>query len=384
MANINLYQSTNMFNPQIFYGTVTSSTNNSITIDDGLGKSGTYFGSFLYNGNNLAGGTVTGYTSYNNYSLSSTITGVSLDALTLNSYLNIRDALGLYRHVLSGNDEITGSSVADSISGYAGNDIIYSGSGNDILSGGTGNDTLDGGLGTDTASFNINKSAVTDIRHMKSGGAVITSSEGTDTLINIESLNFLDGTLSIESLIALRPLPTFASIDHNGASSFITPTLYTGPVTFLEYELLGNGAGNVIIASSGNDFMNLLGGDDAANGGLGDDVLDGGTGSNFLTGGGGTDTFFLDGRGGTTTWSTVTDFSRGDQVNIWGWNAGTSKLLLTEGNGGADGYTGATFHYDLDNNGLIDTSITFTGLSLIGIPTGEAMSVVGNGYLLIG
>ena len=161
------------------------------------------------------------------------------------------------------------------------------------------------------------------------------------------------------------------------------PTKYVGPVTFLDYQLLGNATGDVITGATNNDFINLLGGDDAANGGAGNDVLDGGTGSNFLTGGSGNDTIFLDGRGGTTTWSTVTDFSAGDQVNIWGWNAGVSKQLFAMENQGADGYKGATFHYDLNNDGLIDTSITLTGLALSQVPAGVAHTVAGNGYLLI-
>jgi serralysin len=153
----------------------------------------------------------------------------------------------------------------------------------------------------------------------------------------------------------------------------------------LEYQLLGNNqTGDVIIGSLGNDFMNLLGGDDAANGGMGDDVLDGGTGSNFLTGGGDNDTFFLDGRGGNVTWSTITDFNFGDQINIWGWTSGISKQVFALENQGADGYKGATFHYDLNNDGLIDTSITFTGIALSQVPQGVAMDVSGNGYLFIG
>jgi Ca2+-binding RTX toxin-like protein len=130
--------------------------------------------------------------------------------------------------------------------------------------------------------------------------------------------------------------------------------------------------------------MNLLGGDDAANGGLGDDVLDGGTDSNFLTGGLGNDTFFLDGRGGTTTWSTITDFVSGDTVNIWGWVQGTSQLLLTEANNGAIDYMGATYHYDLDGINGIDTSLTFSNLTLNQINSPTAQSVAGNGYLLFG
>ena len=374
MATVNFYQAVNMATPSIFYGTVTNATSNSITINDYMGKSGTYTGSFSYSGNNLAGGTVTGYQSYINYSLSATVTRLSVNALTLKSYLDTGNALGLYQYALSGNDQITGSSGADTLLGFDGNDTLI---------GGLGNDTLDGGAGTNTVVFNFYKSTITDVHHLRDGGAIINSTEGVDTLKNIQTLSFLDGSLSIDSLIAERPLPSFTSSASDGTSSLVMPTKYSGPVTFLEYELLGKATGDVITGSIDNDFMNLLGGDDAANGGAGDDVLDGGTGSNFLTGGSGNDTVFLDGRGGTTTWSTVTDFSAGDQVNIWGWNAGVSKQVLTLENQGADGYKGATFHYDLNNDGLIDTSITLTGLALPQVPAGVAHTVENNGYLLI-
>jgi serralysin len=206
-----------------------------------------------------------------------------------------------------------------------------------------------------------------------------------DTLIGIENLKFFDGNYTIDQVIASSPLPKFTSINSNGSQNIVNPTLYSGPVAFLEYQLLGNNqTGDVIIGSLGNDFMNLLGGDDAANGGMGDDVLDGGTGSNFLTGGGDNDTFFLDGRGGNVTWSTITDFNFGDQINIWGWTSGISKQVFALENQGADGYKGATFHYDLNNDGLIDTSITFTGIALSQVPQGVAMDVSGNGYLFIG
>jgi hypothetical protein len=57
-------------------------------------------------------------------------------------------------------------------------------------------------------------------------------------------------------------------------------------------------------------------------------------------------------------------------------------LLLTEVSAGADGFMGATYHYDLDDNGVIDTSITFTGLTpnSVGSPTENI--VENNGYLL--
>ncbi len=273
----------------------------------------------------------------------------------------------------------------DSIKGTGSDDIINALAGNDSIYGSLGNDHIDGGTGNDTVLYDFNKSAVIEVGRSSDGTLMIKSAQGTDTLLNIESLSFMDGGLSINELLAQSaPVPLFTSSASDGTSSYVMPTKYTGPVTFLEYQLLGNATGDVITGSANNDFINLLGGDDAANGGAGDDVLDGGTGSNFLAGGSDNDTIFLDGRAGTITWSTVTDFSAGDQVNIWGWNAGVSKQVFAMENQGADGYKGATFHYDLNNDGLIDTSITLTGLALSQIPTSVAKEVAGNGYLFIG
>jgi len=149
----------------------------------------------------------------------------------------------------------------------------------------------------------------------------------------------------------------------------------------LQYEYVGSAQNESLIATDTNDFINLLAGDDAAVGGGGGDVLDGGLGSNFLSGGHGHDVFFLDGRSHQITWSTITDFD-GDAVNIWGWVDGISKTMLEEVNG-AEGYQGITLHFDLDGNNAIDTSVTFTGLTLQDIANRVAASVEGNGYLLI-
>ena len=51
-------------------------------------------------------------------------------------------------------------------------------------------------------------------------------------------------------------------------------------------------------------------------------------GSNFLTGGEGQDTFYVDGRGGANTWSTITDLISADTVRLWGWQDGISQLNL--------------------------------------------------------
>jgi len=119
-------------------------------------------------------------------------------------------------------------------------------------------------------------------------------------------------------------------------------------------------------------------------------VLDGGTGSNFLTGGtgadGGTDTFFVDGRGGGVTWSTVVNFHHGDAVTIFGFQDGTSTRPWTAVDGAA-GYQGATIHSELGGAGTgVNGSVTFAGISQadadarFSVLTG---SVGGNPYLYV-
>lgn len=252
-------------------------------------------------------------------------------------------------------------------------------SGHDTVSGTSNNDILDGSTGSDTLILPINLEEINIVRKAKYGGVVVESSQGVDKLLNIESIHTLDGsTISLQALMD-QVTPSYQVLSNSQTT--ITPDQYTGPVTYLEFSMLGDQSNEVILGSNRNDFMNLLGGDDAADGGAGDDVLDGGTGSNFLTGGGDNDTFFLDGRGGETTWSTITDFSN-DEVNIWGWQDGVSNVLLKQVDG-AEGFKGATLHLDLDGDNEIDTSVTLTGIQLDAMPESSALSVAGNGYLLI-
>ena len=148
----------------------------------------------------------------------------------------------------------------------------------------------------------------------------------------------------------------------------------------VDFTYLGGAENEVIVATDGADFLALGAGDDAADGGDGNDILDGGTGSNFLTGGAGWDTFFVDARGTGSTWSTITDFQPGEWLVLWGWREGVSRSTWAE-NGGAPGYTGATLHADVDGNGLIDTSVTFSGRSVASMPAPISTTLDGTGLL---
>ena len=173
-------------------------------------------------------------------------------------------------------------------------------------------------------------------------------------------------------MTSLRATASIATLSYaqtgSGLTASTTATAYSGPVETLRFQYLGSNIGQAVAGTVSNDFINALGGDDAVNGGRGSDVIDGGTGSNFLTGGPGLDTFFLDGRGGTNTWGTITDWQLRQQLSIWGFRPGVSRLHWVDQDG-TEGYRGVTLHADLDASGLIDTSVTWTGLAREALPT---------------
>jgi hypothetical protein len=106
-----------------------------------------------------------------------------------------------------GNDTINGGAGIDILFGGGGNDVMRGGSnndglfgegGNDTLEGGKGNDALDGGANTDTAVFSGNR-AQYRVDKLGNGDLQVTdlragSPDGIDTLHDIESFAFADGT----------------------------------------------------------------------------------------------------------------------------------------------------------------------------------------------
>jgi hypothetical protein len=161
---------------------------------------------------------------------------------------------------------------------------------------------------------------------------------------------------------------SLVAVSRGGVASEEATTAYNGPVAHLKYQFLGGAVGEVVRGTADNDFINLLGGDDAADGAVGDDVIDGGSGSNFITGGAGRDVFFLDGRSGGVTWGTITDWQPGEELSLWGWHPGVSKTQWID-SAGAAGFEGATMHTDLDGNGTIDASVTWSHRSRGDLPT---------------
>jgi serralysin len=284
-----------------------------------------------------------------------------------------------------GNDTLLGGIGADNLSGGNGNDSMEGGEGDDTLNSGAGNDTIDGGAGNDLAQLSGSQSGY---RYgVRDGVVIISGADGVDQFTNTERFQWGSAAeISIDTLSASASnLGLVYTKLGNGEFAYRLPDAYTGPFPGIVNQELGSSSGDILLGSAQADFINAGEGDDAIDGGAGNDVIDGGLGSNFIIGGPGSDTFFLDGRAASTstTWSTITDFSQGERTTIWGYQPRVSKFLWV-GSDGAAGYTGVTLHCDLDGNGVIDTSVTFTGLTQAQLPMPSYGTVEGNDYVFLG
>jgi serralysin len=282
---------------------------------------------------------------------------------------SMASAVAGFQSGTTGEDNLTGTAFGDTLLGLGGKDTLNGLDGADTLDGGAGNDSLNGGGGIDTAKFS---GAFESYKFgLKDSKLVVDGPDGHDSLTEIEFLQVgASAPVAVSSLSTSTAVLPLVTVSHDGITDSVIATPFSGtpiPGIRIDYEFLGGATGEVDIGTEENDFINLLGGDDAAAGGGGDDILDGGTGSNFLSGGAGADTFFLDGRGGSITWSTITDWGNGEQLSVWGWKADSKVIVWRQD--GAEGFKGITMHADLNNDGTIDTSVTWTGKTESDLPT---------------
>jgi hypothetical protein len=99
-----------------------------------------------------------------------------------------------------GNDLLASTSGNDYLDGGDGDDSVSGGEGMDTLIGGAGDDILDGGEGTDEAQYVGSYFDFTVIKQLDE--FLIQDNlglEGTDTVSNIERVEFVDGTLAFDT-----------------------------------------------------------------------------------------------------------------------------------------------------------------------------------------
>ena len=105
-------------------------------------------------------------------------------------------------------ENLTGSAFADQLAGNEVDNRIEGGADADTLEGGSGNDTLNGGAGSDTVIAGGRFRDFSLIRDPATGQFTLrdlAGSLGVDMLIDIESVQFLDGTATL-SAAGVSPL----------------------------------------------------------------------------------------------------------------------------------------------------------------------------------
>jgi Ca2+-binding RTX toxin-like protein len=176
----------------------------------------------------------------------------------------------------SGTRALTGNAADNQITGGTGSDSINGGTGNDTIKGGAGNDTLNGATGTDVAVFDgpaANYEVGTDNQGRITVRAVVGNG-GTDTVIDIERVQFGDGEV--------------LQIVTNGATPTAGPGLILG--TSGDDVITGGTGGDVIIGGAGNDTLygHDVGDGDTPTAGASDDdtfIWRVGDGSDVINGG---------------------------------------------------------------------------------------------------
>jgi len=223
---------------------------------------------------------------------------------------------------LIGVENLIGGGGGDTLTGDGGTNVLTGGGGGDTLSGAGGDDTLDGEAGTDT---------------LDGGGGSDTLFGGTenDTLFGGDDADVLDGGSGADSLSGDGGADTDL-FDLSGTSAGVVVDLGAGTATGSEIGTDTVTATENVTAGSGND---TLAGDSA------DNVLDGGGGSDTASYSGspgadadlGTGTAD-DGLGGTDTLVRIENLTGGAGGDTLTGNGGANAL---SGGGGGDTLGGA-------------------------------------------
>ncbi len=122
-------------------------------------------------------------------------------------------------------ENATGGSGNDTINGNAAANSLIGGAGNDSIDGGAGNDTIDGGEGSSDRIIFSGKYSAYQIQKSGDTYTVSTSStpDGTDTVTNVESFQFSDGTKSVDNLIPnTAPVFQTAAVSTDGTKIVLT------------------------------------------------------------------------------------------------------------------------------------------------------------------
>gem|GEM_PF-6201668 len=216
-----------------------------------------------------------------------TITDLSLNSVTFSDYGD-----DLFGDTFSNFENYESTAFThEKIIGTSDNNRLTTSIRDDYFIGGAGDDIIDGGgnyiVGGDWAAYTDNADVTVNL----TDGTAISSTEGNDTLINIENIRTAGGNDSIT----------------------------------------GDAFRNTIDGGGGNDTINTLAEIDVVSGKSGNDNIDGGSGNDHINGGSGSDTL----NGGSNNDYILGDNSHLDGLtHFYALNEGSGSTLTNQGSAG--------------------------------------------------
>jgi Ca2+-binding RTX toxin-like protein len=251
----------------------------------GMRQTSSYLGSsfVLDSQRNIISGTVNAYVALNwygsNFAEDWEISNFSISASSLyNAHMtpSTSDDFAVIQSVLSGSDNLTGSSQADFLSGYGGDDALVGNAGPDTLDGGSGNDTIEGGSGADSLV----------------GGA------GNDRYVINDTLDFLSEAADGGSDVIITSASISAPLNIEEIRIALGSTSVTITGSSSNETIIGNGLSNRLSGGAGDDVLRASDSSPATgratlDGGSGNDTLEGGSGADNLVGGAGNDLYLI-------------------------------------------------------------------------------------------
>ena len=322
-------------------GDVLTANSTTMVIDTNPGPIITFSGTGVtYNAATGApkSGTVTSITVRNQGSgVVSTLTGFSVSAPTLWSYVQTENADGFNALLFGGNDTITGGTGADTLFGGGGDDYINaSQGGTDTINGGTGGDTIYMGAAL-TAADNID------------GGGDLSLTGGAADTVQLKGDYAAGVTFTATTMVNVHVLSLMGAA--SGANSTDVYNLTFNAATVAagqQLRIVANGF-------SGTNALHInasaTSGDVSVKGGPGSDSFIGGAGNDvFRPGMGSTDMF--DGGGGTNRvafYTTAVSSGVTVDLSITGTAQNTGLDTITLNN--VQDLTGTAFADVLKGNG---------------------------------
>lgn len=269
------------------------------------------------------------------FTWTSEITGLKIDAVTLMNAVQAGGFDALPSLIYGGNDTLVGTTGDDLLAAFAGNDKIDGGAGDDAIYGGAGNDTIVGGAGNDTIFGDVSAPGVSE--EIIAGNDKITDQEGDNTVYAGNGNNNI--TLGTgNDYVEVGGGTDKIALGEGGATATLSvaPSVASiGDAEFAEREFhnvtfAGDGKKSVT-AGSGDDYIAAGDGNNGLSAGNGDNVIRTGDGNNKITSGSGNDVVIA-GNGNNN----VTVGDGANQVEV-----GNGNNKITSGTGDDDIHAGS-------------------------------------------